>query len=193
MRNKLLILFLLLSLISKSQTRWFKHLPGWLAINSLTFSDTILTSGMNNIVKSFGNKNGIFICWYNLVGDSIDQFNINLDSIYKDSLKSTEISYINNLSISNYFGYQLLISVRNGLLDNNSFLMTFDKFHTYNYKLEEIKVDTFVTFINNKIRVGKSNIYFLNFLDSKSNIYKTVIWNSSKISIKEYHDFKIEK
>lgn len=199
MRLVSLLVILLVYSSACCQMAWFKHLPGFQARTSLIKEDTILTIGMDAVYKSFGYKYNEFVMSNTLKGDSINNFTINLDTIEHDTTRSSLISYNYNAALKNKEGLQLFVRLSEGLKKDRSFLLSFDNFLTNKFILEEFKVDTFTTLINDVIYSPLGNIYFIKYYYFESNtesISNTIIYknrNGVRIKIKEYYAYSTEK
>jgi hypothetical protein len=164
MRAILLWVWLFSFATSYGQNAWFKHLPGWRAKSTIVINDTLLTCGMNSWDDKFGHKLGTFLTWNSIKGDSIDYYKISLDSLEKDSSRSTTISYKYASSVLIGERPSFFLALSYGDKKERAFLFTLDKFHTNNYELKEYTIDTFNTYINNLVYNPSCNILFIPYV-----------------------------
>ena len=186
---------------ANGQGTWFKNLPGFHSRNSLIKGDTIMTIGMLNETKTYGNKYSVFLSWNRINKDSIGFFKIDLDSIEMDSTRSTALSSSSSGMIQFNENSILLLRQSYGSVfrKDRTLLMSFKNFYPNTYSLIEYTKDTFTSSIDEVLSLQNNYLTIVRYYitdNSQEGTSNTIIYKSnnySKQKIKEYFGFTLEK
>lgn len=189
MGYKLTFIFLLIFSQGKCQNKWFKHLQGFQARSTIIRNDTFLTTGINSKHMSFGEKYSVFLSWNKINGDSIETSQINLDTLLQDSTCSTLFSSDVNGSQDNNLGIHHFIRLGNGFNNDRTYLLTSEKFHSINFKLEDYTIDSFTSYVDDVLEYLSGYLCFVRYITDENISPHSIIYKingTNKIKIKEY-------